>query len=104
MGYCQIKFHNRTNHLEFDAEVQKERIKAQDALKDIQEIEALVRNAVIKVNETQTALLDAETNAKNAREIAQHAQVINEMIYCISEMLTCINYSSLLKKPAIMPI
>lgn len=61
--------------LEFDAEVQRERIKAQDALKDIKEIEALVNNAVEQARQAEDVLSGSEDNAKYAREIAQNAQV-----------------------------
>lgn len=59
---------------EFDAEVQRERIKAQDALKDIQNIEELINNASIQAREAEEVLNGSEDNAKKAREIAQNAQ------------------------------
>jgi len=61
--------------LEFDAEVQRERIKAQSALKDIQKIEELINNADMQARETEKVLNGSESNAKSAREIAQNAQV-----------------------------
>lgn len=61
--------------LEFDAEVQRERVKAQDALKDIQNIKELINMANTQAGEVERALNGSEDNAKNAREIAQNAQV-----------------------------
>ncbi|XP_066585793.1 laminin subunit gamma-1 [Prorops nasuta] len=59
---------------EFDAEVQKERITAQEALKDITEINKTINEANQKSEEAQEALTGAEVNAKSARQIAQEAQ------------------------------
>ncbi|XP_011142346.1 laminin subunit gamma-1 [Harpegnathos saltator] len=59
---------------EFDAEVQRERVKAQDALKDIQSIKELIDIATTQTREVERALNGSEDNAKNAREIAQNAQ------------------------------
>lgn len=61
--------------LEFDAEVQRERVKAQSALKNIQKIEELINSANAQARETERVLNGSEGNAKNAREIAQNAQV-----------------------------
>lgn len=61
--------------LEFDAEVQRERIKAQDALQDIDNIEKLIDTASMKAKEVARVLNGSEGNAKSAREIAQNAQV-----------------------------
>lgn len=55
--------------------MQRERIKAQSALKDIQKIEELINNASIQARETERVLNGSEGNAKSAREIAQNAQV-----------------------------
>lgn len=61
--------------LEFDAEVQRERVKAQEALKDIDSIEELINSANMQARETERVLNGSEDNAKSAREIAQNAQV-----------------------------
>lgn len=61
--------------LEFDAEVQRERVKAQDALKDIESIKELISNVSLQAREAERVLNGSEDNAKNAREIAQNAQV-----------------------------
>ena len=66
---------------EFDAEVQRERIKAQDALKDIKDIEALISNAISQAVEAKKILTGSEDNAKYAREIAQNAQVNNSFAF-----------------------
>lgn len=55
--------------------MQRERIKAQSALKDIQKIEELINNASTQARETERVLNGSEGNAKSAREIAQNAQV-----------------------------
>lgn len=55
--------------------MQRERIKAQEALKDIESIEELINNASIQAREAERVLNGSEGNAKNAREIAQNAQV-----------------------------
>lgn len=55
--------------------MQRERVKAQSALKDIQKIEELINNASIQARETERVLNGSEGNAKSAREIAQNAQV-----------------------------
>jgi hypothetical protein len=55
--------------------VQRERIKAQEALKDIESIEELINNASMQAREAERVLNGSEGNAKNAREIAQNAQV-----------------------------
>jgi len=60
--------------LEFDAEVQRERIKAQDALQDIDDIEKLIDTASMQAKEVERVLNGSEGNAKSAREIAQNAQ------------------------------
>jgi len=70
-----IFYYNFCIVLEFDAEVQRERIKAQSALKDIQKIEELINNANMQAIETERVLNGSEGNAKSAREIAQNAQV-----------------------------
>lgn len=67
--------------LEFDAEVQRERIKAQDALKDIKDIEALISNAINQAVQAKKILSGSEDNAKYAREIAQNAQVNNSFAF-----------------------
>lgn len=59
---------------EFDAEVQRERIKAQDALQDIDDIEKLIESASMQAKEVERVLNGSEGNAKSAREIAQNAQ------------------------------
>lgn len=71
------KRYNQTEllFLEFDAEVQRERVKAQNALKDIQSIKELIDMANAQAEEVERALNGSEENAKNAREIAQNAQV-----------------------------
>lgn len=55
--------------------MQRERVKAQSALKDIQKIEDLINNANTLARETERVLNGSEGNAKSAREIAQNAQV-----------------------------
>lgn len=60
---------------EFDAEVQRERVKAQDALKDIQTIEELINTATARTRETEQVLSGSEERAKAARETAQNAQM-----------------------------
>lgn len=55
--------------------MQRERIKAQSALKDIEKIEELINNANMQARETERVLNGSEGNAKSAREIAQNAQV-----------------------------
>lgn len=63
------------NTLEFHAEVERERIKAQDALKDIGDIEDLIINAVNHAAQANEILTGSEDNARLARERAQDAQV-----------------------------
>lgn len=55
--------------------MQRERVKAQSALKDIQKIEELINNANTQAKKTESVLNGSEGNAKSAREIAQNAQV-----------------------------
>ncbi|XP_033323034.2 laminin subunit gamma-1 isoform X1 [Megalopta genalis] len=62
----------------FDAEVQGERIKAQDALKDIQNIEALIIDATRQVERAEKILRGSEDSAKYTRETAQKAQTYAE--------------------------
>ena len=59
---------------EFHAEVERERIKAQDALKDIGDIEDLIINAINQAAQANKILTGSEDNAKLARERAQNAQ------------------------------
>lgn len=66
--------------LEFDAEVQRERVKAQDALKDIENIKELIEIANTQAAEVERVLNGSEDNAKNAREIAQNAQVKQKLL------------------------
>lgn len=61
--------------LEFHAEVEKERVKAQDALKDIKNIESLIMDAKEKASQAEKILDGSEYKAESAREIAQDAQV-----------------------------
>lgn len=68
-------FLKRYDFVEFDAEVQKERIKAQEALTVLEEIKDMVNEAIAKANETQSVLRDAESNAIAAKDIAIQAQV-----------------------------
>ena len=59
---------------EFHAEVEKERVKAQDALKDIKNIESLIMDAKEKASQAEKILNGSEYKAESAREIAQDAQ------------------------------
>ncbi|KAG7211484.1 hypothetical protein KM043_010758 [Ampulex compressa] len=59
---------------EFDAEVQRERVKAQEALQDIKLIEAFINNATEEAAAAEIVLNGSEENAKNARKLAQNAQ------------------------------
>lgn len=55
--------------------MQRERVKAQDALRNIQSIKELIDNASAQARKAEGALNGSEDNAKHAREIAQNAQV-----------------------------
>lgn len=55
--------------------MQRERVKAQNALMDIQNIKELIDLANSQSEKVETALNGSEDDAKNAREIAQNAQV-----------------------------
>ncbi|XP_067209558.1 laminin subunit gamma-1 isoform X2 [Linepithema humile] len=59
---------------EFDAEVQRERVKAQDALKNIHSIEELIRNANQKAEDMTIVINGAGNSVDNARKVAQNAQ------------------------------
>lgn len=61
--------------LEFHAEVERERVKAQDALKDIKNIESLIMDAKEKASQAEKILDGSEYKAESARQIAQDAQV-----------------------------
>lgn len=65
----------RPYSLEFDAEVQREWIKAQDALKNIENIEKLIMNVGNQAVEAENVLNGSEENATYAYETAQNAQV-----------------------------
>lgn len=68
--------------LEFHAEVERERIKAQNALKDIKNIEELIINATNQALQAEKKLNGSENNAEYARKIAQDSQVsIINVIY-----------------------
>lgn len=68
--------------LEFHAEVERERIKAQNALKDIKNIEELIINATNQALQAEKKLNGSENNAEYARKIAQDSQVgIINIIY-----------------------
>lgn len=54
--------------------MQRERVKAQNALLDIQIIEELIDNVSVQAKEAERVLNGSEGNAKSAREIAQNAQ------------------------------
>lgn len=55
--------------------MQRERVKAQSALMDIEHIEDLIRYVNEQARETEKKLNGSEENAKSAREIVQNAQV-----------------------------
>lgn len=63
---------------EFHAEVERERVKARDALKDIRDIEALIASAEEQTLRAEEILLDSEENAEYARKKAQDAQTYAE--------------------------
>ncbi|XP_031846744.1 laminin subunit gamma-1 isoform X2 [Nomia melanderi] len=63
---------------EFDAEVQRERIRAQDALKNISSIEAMIVYATEQTEQAEEILRGSEDNAKYTRETAQKAQIYAE--------------------------
>ena len=65
-------------------------MKAQEALKNLDEIEDMVNEAITKANETQYVLSDAERNAIDAKNIAVDAQV------CVSanKLLNLENFAS----------
>ncbi|XP_076636198.1 laminin subunit gamma-1 isoform X1 [Colletes latitarsis] len=63
---------------EFDAEVKRERIKAQDALKGINDISMMIADARRQAMQAEEVLIGSENNAKNARKIAQNAQTYAE--------------------------
>lgn len=56
--------------------MQRERIKAQDALKNIHSIEELIRNVNKKAEDMATVINGAGNSVDNARKVAQNAQVI----------------------------
>lgn len=55
--------------------MQRERIKAQDALKSTEKIEVMIQTAIEDVFKLEKILNGSENNAKSAYEKAQHAQV-----------------------------
>ncbi|XP_012268511.2 laminin subunit gamma-1 [Athalia rosae] len=59
---------------EFDAEVQRERLLAQESLRDIDVIRTLIEEAVEKTRIADVTLNGAEANAGRARDIAKEAQ------------------------------
>lgn len=59
---------------EFDAEVQRERIKAEKSLENIDEIRNMIDEAIQKSAETQIILNGAENNAIGARNITAEAK------------------------------
>lgn len=65
--------------------MQRERVKAQTALEDIQIIEELIDNASVQAKEAEKALNGSEGNAKSAREIAQNAQVREIIQTCLKK-------------------
>lgn len=62
-------------YLEFDDEVQRERIKAQDALESTEKIEIMIQTAIKDIFQLEKILNGSENNARSAHEKAQHAQV-----------------------------
>lgn len=79
--------------LEFHAEVERERIKAQNALKDIKNIEELIINATNQALQAEKKLNGSENNAEYARKIAQDSQVsIINVIYNIILYVLNIKY------------
>lgn len=61
--------------LEFDAEVQRERLLAQESLRDIEAIRNLIDESFEKTRIANQTLNGAEANAVHARDIAKEAQV-----------------------------
>jgi hypothetical protein len=56
--------------------VQRERVKAQDALKNIHSIEELIHNVNKKAEDMEIVINGAGNSVDNARKVAQNAQVI----------------------------
>lgn len=65
-------------YLEFDDEVQRERIKAQDALESTEKIEIMIQTAIKDIFQLEKILNGSENNARSAHEKAQHAQAYAE--------------------------
>lgn len=62
--------------------MQRERVKAQDALKNIHSIEELIRDANKKADDMAIVINGAGNSVDNARKVAQNAQVIiKEILY-----------------------